>query len=308
MHPVHLNTAGPLTMLSLLNILDTPSGERFERITRLACASLNTAKACIHLNGASAVHSDNTATADGAAAEDGALFSFAARQDSPMVIGDTLKDPRFADNPLVRHSPYIRFYAAYPLRSASGVRLGSFCLIDTRPRQLCARETAIIEELTGMAEQELASADSAHKDPSTGLDNAAGFELLADKILHSAARNELAVSAVFFYLAPGRVDDYGELPSDTATSFATALSDACRDADLIARIDDRHFACLLNNCPEGEVEHFLSRLKQRLRKARLSQGEALPQHCVTGLSRADRSDIKALLHRALAELHTPATP
>lgn len=290
-------------MLSLLNILDTPSGERFERITRLACASLNTAKAYIHLGGASAMYGDT---------EDGALFSCAARQDTPLIISDTLKDQRFTDNPLVRHSPHIRFYAAYPLRSTRGVRLGSFCLLDTRPREISAQEAAIINELTDMAEQELASADTAHKDPATGLDNAASFELLADKIMQAAGRNEVPVSAVIFYLAPGQVDEYGELPSDTATSFAAALSGACRDADVIARVDDRHFACLLNNCPEAEVEHFLSRVQQRIDDDALALGQHSPSpvHRVLSLSNADRRDIKALLRRAIAGFHshTPATP
>ena len=33
----------------------------------------------------------------------------------PMVIEDTLSDPRFADNPLVVGEPHIRFYAGVPL-------------------------------------------------------------------------------------------------------------------------------------------------------------------------------------------------
>ena len=36
--------------------------------------------------------------------------------DAPLVVGDTLRDERFADNPQVAGEPGVRFYAGYPLR------------------------------------------------------------------------------------------------------------------------------------------------------------------------------------------------
>lgn len=51
-----------------------------------------------------------------------------------LIIPDATRDDRFADNPLVTHAPYIRFYAGAPLKAAGGARLGTLCAIDTRPR------------------------------------------------------------------------------------------------------------------------------------------------------------------------------
>lgn len=52
-----------------------------------------------------------------------------------FIVPDTHLDPRFISNGLVTGPPFIRFYAGVPLVSPEGFKLGTFCIIDTKPRE-----------------------------------------------------------------------------------------------------------------------------------------------------------------------------
>ena len=58
--------------------------------------------------------------------------------DRLFVVEDASKDERFASNPLVTGDPGLRFYAASPLKLASGQAIGALCVMDTKPRQIDA--------------------------------------------------------------------------------------------------------------------------------------------------------------------------
>jgi GAF domain-containing protein len=67
--------------------------------------------------------------------------------DAVFVVPDATRDARFSDNPLVTGPPGIRFYAGAPLILRPGIRVGTLCLIDTRPRDLSAAEAGRLEDL-----------------------------------------------------------------------------------------------------------------------------------------------------------------
>jgi len=84
-----------------------------------------------------------------------AFCDHAIRRKAPFIIEDAMEDARFADNPLVRSEPRVRFYAGIPLSTPEGLMLGTLCAIDTQPRHFAAREVDLLVRLARQVEIEL---------------------------------------------------------------------------------------------------------------------------------------------------------
>jgi predicted PurR-regulated permease PerM/GAF domain-containing protein len=78
-----------------------------------------------------------------------------------LVSEDVTEDPRFADDPLVLEKG-IRSYAGAPLRTSSGLVVGSLCVIDTQPREFPEPDRRRLQQMADelMAQIEHRSADS----------------------------------------------------------------------------------------------------------------------------------------------------
>jgi len=154
--PIPDNEAERLAALHALLILDTPPEQRFDKITRFASTEFDVPIVLISLIDAgrqwfkSRVGLESCETG-----RDVSMCSHAILQPDIMVVHDTLLDARFADNPLVTGEPGIRFYAGAPLAMPSGMRLGTLCLIDRRPRTLDALELGILGTLRDLVVMEL---------------------------------------------------------------------------------------------------------------------------------------------------------
>ncbi len=75
----------------------------------------------------------------------------------PIVVLDTLEDPRFFDNPFVLGEPRVRFYAGMPLRTPDGHVLGTLCVIDHVPRAPTPKQIELLGLLAAQAEAQLES-------------------------------------------------------------------------------------------------------------------------------------------------------
>ena len=146
------NEAVRIQALHGLNVLDSAPEERFDRLTRLAKRLFNVPIALVTLVDKdrqwfkSCVGLDVNETP-----RDVSFCGHAILQDELLLVPDAKQDKRFHDNPLVTGEPNIRFYAGYPLTVPNGNKMGTLCLIDTKPRELDDEERGLLRDLAGMA-------------------------------------------------------------------------------------------------------------------------------------------------------------
>lgn len=145
-----------LQALRNLDILDTPSEERFDRLTRLAKRVFQVDIALVSLVDEKRQWFKSRQGLD--VSETAREVSFCGHSilgDDTLVVPDTLTDPRFSDNPLVTGEPHIRFYAGTPLKTSEGYPVGTLCIIDSHPRELSVDDHRVLEDLAGCVEDEL---------------------------------------------------------------------------------------------------------------------------------------------------------
>lgn len=145
-----------LYTLHALKVLDTPPEERFDRLVRVAHELFHVPIALVSL-----VDTDRQwfkSCIGLSAAQTGRDISFcghAILSKDIFYIPNTLEDPRFADNPLVTDAPNIRFYAGVPLTINGHHRIGTLCIIDTKPRELSIEQQGLLRDLASVVEQQL---------------------------------------------------------------------------------------------------------------------------------------------------------
>jgi len=71
--------------------------------------------------------------------------------DETMFVRDAREDARFSGNPMVTGTPNVRFYAGAPLRAADGQPMGTFCVLDDKPRELEPGQRRALEALSRQA-------------------------------------------------------------------------------------------------------------------------------------------------------------
>jgi diguanylate cyclase (GGDEF)-like protein len=272
------NEAVRIQALHALNVLDSAPEERFDRLTRLAKRLFNVPIALVTLVDKdrqwfkSCVGLDVNETP-----RDVSFCGHAILQDELLLVPDAKQDKRFHDNPLVTGEPKIRFYAGYPLTVPNGNKMGTLCLIDTKPRELDDEERALLRDLAGMAEQELMAVQMANMDELTLLSNRRGFKALAQHALDACKYRDKPATLLFFDLNDFKHinDHYGHAEGDSALkTFADVLRIAFRESDVIGRLGGDEFVALLTGSCHVETTAIMARLKEILdeRNATLQRG------------------------------------
>lgn len=204
-----------LDALRRLAVLDTPAEERFDRITRMARNMFDVPIALVSLVDENRQWFKSCCGLPVLeTSRDISFCGHAILGETLFVVEDASQDPRFADNPLVTGEPHIRFYAGHPLEVGNGLKLGTLCIIDRKPRIFGQREKALLSDLASMVESELQAIQMATIDELTGITNRRGFMLLAEKNLQYAFRAKIPTSLLFLDLNHFKAinDKFGSVP------------------------------------------------------------------------------------------------
>jgi len=160
--PIPDDEPARLTSLRALGLLDTEPEERFDRITRVATALFSVPMATITLvDERRQWFKSCQGTAGREDPRDASFCAHVVAGREPIIVVDTFKDDRFADNPLVRSGPRIRFYAGHPLTLGNGSCVGTLCLLDTRPRTLMGPDQERLRDLALMVMEQFQSPSAA---------------------------------------------------------------------------------------------------------------------------------------------------
>lgn len=262
-----------LRALTTLCILDTLPEERFDRITRLACRALSVPIALVSLVDRHRQWFKSHQGLD--ACETSRHISFcghAILQEGPLLVSDALRDLRFHDNPLVTGDPHIRFYAGQPIHGPDGSRVGTFCVIDRDPREFSDADVAVLVDLAGMVERELALVDRAASDELTNLSNRRGFIMVAERVLALCRRNQQPATVVTIDLDHFKAvnDLHGHEAGDRVLrSFAKLLHAHFRNTDVLARFGGDEFAVLCSGTECTALSMSLESLADEFKNSQL---------------------------------------
>ena len=142
--------------LSRTRLLDTPSEERFDRITRLAQGLFGVSAASISLIAEDRQFLKSFVGPLARESERRDTFcTEAIKSPGTMIVENALTDERFRQSPLVTGNPHIQFYAGHPLTGPGGTHVGTFCIIDQAPRVFSAEQQKILEDLTEIIQREI---------------------------------------------------------------------------------------------------------------------------------------------------------
>ncbi|MFI8306217.1 PP2C family protein-serine/threonine phosphatase [Streptomyces sp. NPDC085927] len=138
-------------------ILDTPPDGAFDRIAGLAARIFDAPMATVAIVDTDRVwfKAAHGLTGVTQIRRDPGLCSSAILHGEPYVVADAATDARALANPLVRGDIGVRFYAAAPITTADGQRLGTVDVLDTRPRKPTDVQLDALQDLAALVMDEL---------------------------------------------------------------------------------------------------------------------------------------------------------
>jgi DNA-binding CsgD family transcriptional regulator len=170
-------SAERLAAVQRTELLDTLPELEFDRVTRLACRLLGTEVALLSLIDADRQFFKSSCGLPepwASARQTPLSHSFCQHvvaSENYLVIEDARTEPLVANNPAVFELGVIA-YLGVPVLAPNGMILGSFCAIAPKPRAWSKDDIALMQDLSGIVESEIALRENARRILTLAQDNA----------------------------------------------------------------------------------------------------------------------------------------
>ncbi|MBV9774733.1 MAG: PAS domain S-box protein [Gemmatimonadetes bacterium] len=154
-----LSDPGRLAALRRTLLLDTPAEESFDRLTRIAARLIGAPSTFLSLvdeerDFYKSCFGFGEPLASTRELSGLTFCHYVIDSGEPLVIPDTLADPVYRQVPTVR-TLGVRAYVGIPLVTSDGYTIGSFCAIDSHPREWTPTEVEVLTELAASAMREI---------------------------------------------------------------------------------------------------------------------------------------------------------
>lgn len=292
------------------DILDTPREEAFDRIVRLTRRVFDMPVAMVSVIDA---HRQWFKACEGFAACEASrsdtFCNLTIRGSGPLMVPDTLLDPRFERNPFVLADPSLRAYAGAPLTTPEGHNVGTLCAIDYRPRSFTASDAEMLVDLARIAMGELELRRAAETDTLTGVLSRRAFRERGDREMALARRHGHDLGCVCIDLDHFKSinDRFGHPAGDAVlTGAADCIRSMLRQTDLFGRLGGEEFAVLLPHADQARAMDVAQRIRAAIaRHGHQIAGKRLTVTASLGVASFDAAaaDLDALLAQADAALY-----
>ncbi len=208
---------------------------------------------------------------------DGSFCNFAIHDGSDVyVVEDAREHPDFEDHPYVQGQPNIGFYAGAVMRSPNGHKLGTFCVIDTKPRHPTQEQLDALRMLRDQAVDRLLARREVQRLKAEQEEQSA----LLKTIAHDAASPVQSLGMRLATMAiKGEMTDFSSAAKKELHRLQRFISDLQRAAHGDAMLDLKHeSADLVDALDEARDSNMLRAQEASIRLDMQVEGP-LPSHC-----------------------------
>jgi diguanylate cyclase (GGDEF)-like protein len=304
------NEQDRLAALDRYDVLDTPPEEAFDRVTRLVRGIFGVSLSTVTLiDGHRQWFKSQDGMPNTESGRESSICNAAIRFSWPLIIPDTHRDQRFADNPCVTGAPFIRFYAGVQLRSPEGLAVGTLCAMHDQPMAFDDAKLAILADLAKTVTSELELRTLATRDALTGALSRRALHEEFSRAISLARRHKFELSCIFIDL------DHFKSVNDThghgiGDLVLRACVEACRGelraTDTIGRFGGEEFAILLPHTGGRAAIAVAEKVRNAIARCRVEGDKGTIRFTASlGIAALDGSDIDVdqMLKRADTALY-----